>query len=153
MADNQILQVVEICQQLWQNGSKPSIGLIRAKLPSAVPLPKMIKGLQRWQSLPEAERVGKQNNHQKASNPQTPEDGEPRQTLTNTLLSDADTETVEQAVERYVEQYIEQCIEQRLALLEKDILQRSEARIEARISTLETQIISLQTEVARLNQT
>ncbi|MFQ3208464.1 MAG: hypothetical protein ACI9IT_002630 [Glaciecola sp.] len=46
--NNELQQVVNVCIALNEAGKKPSVGMLRAKLLSPLPIPTIIKGLSYW---------------------------------------------------------------------------------------------------------
>jgi hypothetical protein len=46
--NNELQQVVNTCIALSESGKKPSVGMLRAKLLSPLPIPAIIKGLSYW---------------------------------------------------------------------------------------------------------
>jgi hypothetical protein len=46
--NNELQQVVNTCIALSEAGKKPSVGMLRAKLLSPLPIPAIIKGLSYW---------------------------------------------------------------------------------------------------------
>ena len=49
------VEISRICQQLVDEGKKPSVALIKARLPNSIPLPIIINSLQKWRSNPMVE--------------------------------------------------------------------------------------------------
>lgn len=45
-------EIINICQQLQQEGKEPSIALIKARLTKGQPMPALIAGLQQWRANP-----------------------------------------------------------------------------------------------------
>lgn len=71
---SQIEQVLAAARMLEEKGQEPSIALIKANLPTPLPLPVIVKGLQQFKNLSQDEKARLQAVQMPAKTTETPDE-------------------------------------------------------------------------------